>query len=147
MAQGKRFTNDTFIEKAKKIHGDKYDYSKVNYVNKTTKVKIICPIHGEFEQRPDDHLHKQAGCPKCGRGVYTQDAFIQKCRKIHGNKYDYSKTIYKSIKDKIIITCPEHGDFEQLTRAHLQGEGCFKCRLKSQTKIFEKILERFSKNM
>lgn len=143
MAQGIRYTNESFIEVAREIHGNKYDYSKVNYVNKTTLITIICPIHGEFQQRPDDHLHKKSGCPKCGKNVYTTESFINKANKIHNFKYDYSKSIYKSVRDKIIITCPEHGDFEQTVRVHLRGGGCFKCRLKSQTKIFNKLLERF----
>jgi len=107
-----KVTTETFIKKAQSIHGDKYDYSKVEYINKRTKVRIVCPIHGEFLQTPDDHVNKPAGCPKCGRHVYTQESFIEKCNKIHHHKYDYSKTIYRSIRDKIIITCPEHGDFE-----------------------------------
>lgn len=138
-----KVTTETFIKKAQSIHGDKYDYSKAEYINKRTKVRIVCPIHGEFLQTPDDHVNKPAGCPKCGRHVYTQESFIEKCNKIHHHKYDYSKTIYKSIRDKIIITCPEHGDFEQVTNTHLQGAGCLQCRLKQQTKLFNRICEMF----
>lgn len=61
----KKLTTEEFIEKARKIHGNKYDYSKVVYVNSQTKVCIICPIHGEFWQRPNDHLNGY-GCNKCG---------------------------------------------------------------------------------
>lgn len=136
-------TTETFIEKAKSIHNDKYDYSKVNYSSNRHPIEIICPIHGSFFQRPSDHVTKKSGCPKCGHHVYTQDSFIEKCNKIHHRKYDYSKTIYRSIRDKIIITCPEHGDFEQVTNSHLQGAGCLQCRLKQQTKLFNRICEMF----
>ena len=136
-------TTETFIEKAKSIHNDKYDYSKVNYLSNRHPVEIICPTHGSFFQRPSDHVTKKSGCPKCGHHVYTQDSFIEKCNKIHHHKYDYSKTIYRSIRDKIIITCPEHGDFEQVTKTHLEGAGCLRCRLKQQTKLFNRICEMF----
>ena len=83
-----------FIAKAKAVHGDKYDYSKVNYAKNTTKVTIICKIHGEFEQCPAYHLLGQ-GCPECGgRRKLTTEEFIEKARKVHGDKYDYSKVNY-----------------------------------------------------
>lgn len=104
---------EDFIKRAQKIHENKYDYSKVEYVNNRTKVKIICPIHGEFLQTPDKHL-RGAGCPSCCKKnkKYTTEEFIEKCKKIYGEKYDFSKTIYgKNSKEKVIVTCPEHGDF------------------------------------
>ena len=88
--------NEIFIEKAKKVHGDKYDYSKVEYVNAYTKVCIICPIHGEFWQTPSGHLHN-GGCKLCGtlarskKRVLNNEIFIEKSKQIHGGKYDYSK--------------------------------------------------------
>ena len=63
--QGRRLTKEEFIEKARQVHGDKYDYSKVEYKNNKTKICIVCPIHGEFWQRPNDHLNGR-GCDKCG---------------------------------------------------------------------------------
>lgn len=97
--------NIIFIEKARKIHGDKYDYSKVDYVNATTKVCIICPKHGEFWQKPSTHLCG-CGCRQCANEKLSSErmdstlTFIDKARKMHGDKYDYSKTIYSGAKKK-----------------------------------------------
>lgn len=120
---------NTFIEKAMKKHGDRYDYSKVNYINNRTKVCIICPEHGEFQQTPDKHLRGQ-GCPKCCRKnkKYTTDEFIEQAIKIHGNLYDYSETVYgKNKKEKVKIICPKHGPFLITPESHLQGGGCKYC--------------------
>ena len=121
----KKTTKD-FIEEAKNIHKDKYDYSKVKYMNYHTKVCIICPEHGEFWQDPNHHLRGD-GCPKCiGRYVTTEE-FIEKAKKVHGDRYDYSKTEYLGSKYKVCIICPEHGEFWQLPGCHLIGQGCPKC--------------------
>ena len=122
-------TREQFIEKAKEIHGDKYDYSKVEYINSKQKVCIICPEHGEFWQTPDSHLNHQSRCPKCSipnRNLLTED-YIKKAIKIHGDKYDYSKVIYNGVFGKVTIICPIHGEFEQIARNHLRGYGCDKC--------------------
>ena len=122
-----------FIEKAKSIHSNKYDYSKVEYTNCDTKVCIICPEHGEFWQTPYVHNNLKCGCPKCGH-VKTNNAkklnkqqFIEKAREVHGNKYDYSKVEYINSQTKVCIICPEHGEFLQTPSAHLNGQGCSKC--------------------
>jgi uncharacterized C2H2 Zn-finger protein len=122
---------ETFIAKAKIVHKDRYGYSKVNYHNNYTNVIISChvPGHGDFEQIPSSHL-AGSGCPKCA-GVYrrTTAEFIDDAKKVHGDKYGYSKLMYKTAHDKVIITCdvPTHGDFEQSPDAHLRGAGCPKC--------------------
>ena len=116
-----------FIEKAKKIHGDKYDYSKVEYKGAHTKVCIICPEHGEFCIRVS-HFLAGHRCPKCaGNAKLTTDEFIKKAREIHGDKYDYSKVEYKNYDTKVCIICPKHGEFWQIPRYHLNGKGCPKC--------------------
>ena len=117
----KKLTKEEFIEKAKKLHGDKYDYSKVEYIDYLTKVCIICPKHGEFWQTPSNHLNKtkSKGCLKCGientnyKNTYTKEEFIEKAKTIHGNKYDYSKVEYLKSNKKICIICPKHGEFWQ----------------------------------
>lgn len=147
---------DEFIKNARLKHGDKYDYSKVEYVNNKTPVIIICPIHGEFEQRPNTHLNgkdgKGSGCPKCAKVSVskmqiskrkTTEQFIEEANIIHENKYDYSKTIYKTAKTKVIIICPIHGDFEQTPNAHLNGQGCPKCANKNVTT--EEFIEKARK--
>jgi hypothetical protein len=114
-----------FIKKAKLIHGDKYDYSETSYINSNTKVKIICPTHGTFEQFPNNHYRQN--CPECYNRNLTSNMFIDKSNNIHKNKYDYSSIEYVSSKNKIKITCKEHGEFEQKPNDHISGKGCPKC--------------------
>lgn len=114
-----KFDNIWFINKATEIHGDKYDYSLVNYINLRTKVKIICPNHGEFEQSPDKHFRKR-GCQKCGGTTkLTTNEFIIKAKNIHGDKYDYSLVDYSNSHNKVKIICPKH---------HISNRGCPFCR-------------------
>lgn len=130
--KNKSSSKDNFIQKAKKVHNNKYDYSKVNYVNNQTKVCIVCPEHGEFWQRPNNHLNGQ-GCPICSKlnkknkNKSNTTDFIEKSKKIHGDKYKYSKVNYINSKTKVCIICPEHGEFWQTPNSHLQGQGCPKC--------------------
>ena len=123
----RKITNEDFVRMAKEVHGDKYDYSKTEYKLMRAKVKIICPVHGEFEQDARHHIDG-CGCPKCSHKSYkfTHDEFMEMARKIHGNKYEYLSE-YKRRNDKIQIKCPIHGVFEQEPRSHLNGAGCPKC--------------------
>ena len=124
---GVRLNTSEFINKAHEVHGDKYDYSKVNYINSVTKVHIICPEHGEFWQTPNTHLSGR-GCPKCGGNEQlTTEEFIRRAKEVHGDRYDYSKTVYTKAKEKVCIICPEHGEFWQEASSHLSGAGCPKC--------------------
>jgi hypothetical protein len=124
----KKLTTEEFIKKAKTIHGDKYDYNLVDYKNTYTKVKIICPIHGVFKQKPSDHLRNN-GCPECsGTKKLTTKEFIEKAKAVHGDKYDYSLVKYKNTKTKVKIICPIHNTFEQRPNSHLKGFGCPECR-------------------
>ena len=124
----KRLKKDDFIERAIEIHGNKYDYSKANCVNATTKVSIICPEHGEFWQTPMNHL-KGHGCPYCsGNAKLSTKTFVDRAYKIHGDRYDYSKVEYKNANTKVCIICPEHGEFWQVPHAHLDGQGCPICK-------------------
>ena len=143
-------TTEEFIKRAKLIHGDKYDYSKVEYINSNLKVCIICPKHGEFLQDPSNHLqgHK---CQKCA----TDDAkikqslqkwqFIEKAKKIHGDNYDYSKIEYKNNRTKVCIICPTHGEFWQTPHDHLSGYGCKKCGIENMKKSQKLTNEEFIK--
>lgn len=123
----KRLTTEDFIKKAKEIHGNKYDYSQVNYSNNSTPITIICPEHGPFQQKPNVHLNGH-GCPACKK-IKKLDTteFIRRAKEIHGNKYDYSLSTYKNKRTKLTIICPEHGEFEQLPMNHLRGQGCPEC--------------------
>ena len=124
----KRLTTEEFVEKARKVHGDKYDYSNVNYINAHTQISIICPEHGEFKQEPRAHTLQKQGCPKCCNMFGLDRDAINDLKKVHGDKYDYSKTIYKGAKERITIICKKHGEFEQRFDAHLQGQGCPFCK-------------------
>lgn len=151
----KKLTLEIFIEKARKVHGYKYDYSKSEYKGSDEKMKIICPIHGEFWQTPHSHLNGN-GCKKCydeKRGYFlkhTTKDFIEKSLKIHGNKYDYSKVNYYNDTTKVCIICPEHGEFWQIPRDHLNGHGCPQCginkvsslKIKPYTDFLKKAVEK-----
>jgi hypothetical protein len=124
---GSRLTTAIFIARSKEKHGDKYDYSNVNYKQSNEKVTIICPEHGEFKQRAALHF-KGSKCPKCaGVGSYTTEECIGKFKEVHGDLYDYSKVVYKGNKTYVTITCSEHGEFIQRPNDHLTGYACPKC--------------------
>lgn len=127
---------NNFIKKSNEIHKGKYDYSKVEYINSKTKVCIICLEHGEFWQQPSEHL-KGFGCKLCSDNNRrkTNEQFIKDAKKIHGEKYDYSKVEYKNNKTKVCIICPEHGEFWQSPCKHLKGQGCKRCKRKKSKKI------------
>ena len=138
----KNLTTIEFIKKAKNIHGNKYDYLNVNYIDSKIKIDIICPKHGVFKQKPNSHLMGR-GCPKCVNKNVTIEEFIKKAKNIHGNKYDYSLAKYLNSKIKIKIICPKHGEFLQIPNSHLMNRGCPKCKVEKMiisrqltTKIF-----------
>lgn len=128
----KKLDTTEFISRAKIIHGDKYDYSKTQYVNKREKVTVTCILHGDFTIFPKNHWDGQ-GCKQCGylnrdNRRTEADKFIDKANTTHGNKYDYSKTEYLTARDKIVVTCPIHGDFEIKAANHINnGQGCREC--------------------
>lgn len=147
---------NNFVKEAKKVHGDKYSYEKVKYVNNKIVVEIICPNHGSFFQEPTHHLNG-CGCPKCynerrGDTIRKKQAtFIQEAKRIHGDKFDYSKVIYVNNKTKIEIICREHGIFSQSPDMHLRGDGCPICRNIARRKLlygvaFYDVLESMVKN-
>ena len=121
-------TTDEFICDVKKIHGEKYDYSLVNYVNNHIKVQIICQEHGVFEQKPNKHLLGH-GCLLCsGLKRKSTNEFICEAKKIYGDKYDYSLVNYVNTDTKVKIVCHIHGVFEQKPSSHLNGNECRYCK-------------------
>ncbi len=122
----KRYTKEEFIKKSVEIHGDRYDYSKVEYINSRNKVIIICKIHGDFEQVPYSHMSDGNGCIKCNMSKLNTELFIKKSVEIHGDRYDYSLTKYINGKNVDII-CKIHGLFNQNHSSHLRGKGCSEC--------------------
>lgn len=144
-------TQEQFIEDAKRVHGDTYDYSKVQYINSNTKVTIICSKHGEFQQRAADHI-RGFGCGVCAREITAEknrqslELFTQKACEVHGDFYDYSKMQYTNSTTKVTIVCPIHGDFQQTPALHLAGNKCPECaRESARCKITytpEQVLEK-----
>jgi 5-methylcytosine-specific restriction endonuclease McrA len=138
---GKKLTTAEVIAKATLVHHDKYNYSLVEYVNSRTKIKIICLIHGIFEQHFNNHLNGH-GCKKCGsKGSkpLSINEFIEKAKIKHNNKYDYSLVEYNHSLIKVKIKCPIHGIFEQIPSSHLRGRGCSKCSKRKLLSIDEFI--------
>lgn len=132
-----------FIERAKEIHGDKYDYTKANYINANTQIIIICKDHGEFNQIPDFHINRKCGCPKCSNNVKLNLLeFIEKSKQIHGNKYDYSQVNYVNNYTSIVLICKKHGEFIQKPFVHL-NHGCPSCINKTEFKFFTKVQELY----
>jgi len=125
-------TTEEFIEKAKKIHNNKYDYSKTEYKKSKEKVCIICPEHGEFWQTPNMHLRGQ-GCVKCyhkrvgERCKKNEDVFKSEMNERYGDIYDFSKVKYKNNKTKVLVTCKKHGDFLIRPNDLVSGYGCPEC--------------------
>lgn len=139
--KGLRSTTGDFINKAKTIHGDRYDYNKVVYMNSASPVVIQCEKHGDFHQRPNSHLLGQ-GCARCGGKVQlTTEEFIINARAMHGDKYDYSQTHYVTAKVPVKIICSKHGVFEQIPNNHTNGSGCYSCmsRIVDTTQYLEKV--------
>lgn len=119
-----KLTNEDFMERVLKIHGDKYEYPELNYTTLNTKIDIKCKSHGIFKQTPKNHLKGQ-NCPKCK--FMTKEDFIEKATKIHFRKYKYDEINYLNVCTKINIKCEEHGIFEQTPSEHLKGNQCYKC--------------------
>ncbi len=139
------YTTETFIKKAREVHGDKFDYSKVDYKTANEKVCIICPEHGEFWMLPKSHLQGQ-GCPRCG-GVYhyTNEDWINIAKQKHLlENYDYTKTKYVNNREKVCIICPEHGEFWRNPKTFLYSKtGCPYCGFRS---VLEERLSEIFKN-
>lgn len=120
-------TLDECIRDFRKVHGDKYDYSKVVYETSKEKVEIVCPIHGSFYQTPNKHLNGR-GCPHCAGNIRkTTEQCVNDFKNVHGDKYDYSFVDYVANNKKVKIICSTHGEFQQTPSAHLLGCGCPKC--------------------
>lgn len=137
-------TKEEFVEKARLVHGDKYDYSKVEYNGSNVKVCITCPTHGDFWQTPSCHLSGR-GCRKCSNERHsvpkrTTEQFIDEAKKVHGDKYIYDKSVYVGNRKHVTITCQKHGDFKQLAQSHLMGCGCRECAIEEQRKNKEQFI-------
>lgn len=144
----KRWNKEKFIIESIKKHGNIYDYSKVDYINSSTKVKIICKEHGVFEQTPSNHLNGQ-GCPKCAGKNLTLNEVIKRFKEVHGEKYNYDMVVYKGMHKHVNIICKEHGLFKKTPAKHIQGQKCPMCSNKEKgingRLTVEKFIERSNK--
>ena len=143
-----QLTTEEFIRRAKEVWGDRYTYEKSVYTTSKSKVIVTCSIHGDFPTTAYDFL-KGHGCPSCGMDVVKQkrrkpqDDFIAQCKAIHGDRYDYSQTVYKGKRKKVTIICREHGPFEQWPDGHLAGQGCKWCKCDMQKDLFSMGRDEF----
>lgn len=139
----KRVTTEDFIKRARGVHGNRYDYTKVLYVGAISKVVIICPEHGEFEQTPANHCIGH-GCYDCGGNKpLTLERFVDRASKIHGGRYDYSRVEFKNVESVVEIICPDHGSFSQRLMTHLKGFGCDRCGRINTAKKLSHSSQRF----
>lgn len=129
---GKRLTTESFIEKSKSIHGDRYDYSKTVFIKSKTRVIITCSKHGDFYQIPHEHL-KGSNCKRCSATKWNEARFIEESSKKHKNFYSYENSQFTLRSNNVFITCPLHGRFEASAHAHLKGVGCRECWKKTWT--------------
>ena len=138
-ASTRKFSLYDFIKKARSVHGDKFDYSKVSYVNSRTYIYVTCPHHGQFSIKPNNHI-QGLGCARCSwehfasNAAKTTEQFITDAKKIHGDKYDYSRADYSGVFKEIHIICPEHGGYLQTAATHLGGSGCKECAKEKNAK-------------
>lgn len=147
----RKSTTAEFITKAREVHGDRYCYTNSEYIGSSAKIVIRCPLHGEFEQTARNHL-TGFGCLQCGQskaGQYHKkdtESFLGEAQEIHGNAYDYEKTVYRGAREKLIVTCPKHGDFEQVAFVHLRatpGEACLACSYENRGERHQLTLNEF----
>lgn len=142
----KKLTTEEFVRRANVVHHGKYDYSLVSYNGYAVPIRIICPIHGEFEQNAGPHL-AGLGCRKCGNcEKHTSDSFISEAKRVHGDLYDYSKVVYAGNKKKVSIGCNIHGPFHQTPNMHLRGAGCPLCGFDKTRKFITLTTAEFIRN-
>jgi len=145
----KAYKKEWFLRRAKEVHGNKYNYEKIEYVNLNTKITIICPRHGEFQQKPSKHLIGQ-DCRKCmkyklrKKFQLSKEEFLKRSNKTHNNKYDYSKVNYINAHRKVIIICPDHGEFYQIPNCHMRKNGCPRCAYSNKSKQADEWLSNIN---
>lgn len=145
----RRVSFEDFLLQAREVHGNKYSYFKDSFSKISARTKINCSIHGDFEQMADAHIRQASGCPKCGavsqigKRRMSKEDFILKSKAVHGDKYNYSKVVYKNSRENITIICPVHGEFYPAPGNFLLGSGCPKCSLIEQHEKQKKSVEDF----
>lgn len=143
-----KITQTEFEKLCQDKHGNKFKYLS-EYKGYDKPITIECSLHGSFNSTLRIHLNGNGGCPKCAGNVkFSTSDFIEKSKSIYGDKFSYDKTYYINVNSKVIITCPEHGDFEQYVKPHLKGSGCTKCsnRAKHDADSFAESANKIHKN-
>jgi hypothetical protein len=141
---GRKVTLEEFIVRARAVHGDRYDYSRVVYKNNSTKVEVVCAEHGSFFPKPINHIQNKSGCPACaGCKRTTAEDFIVRARAVHGDRYDYSALNYAGVDSLVSIGCPDHGLFQQIAYDHTQGHGCKLCGVEKCATAHRRSLAEF----
>jgi hypothetical protein len=130
--ESRMLSKDEYFKRVKKKFKDYFSYNEGSFINVNENIEIYCPIHGHYIYNAKSHLYSKFGCPKCTTAYarntkYTKEEFIEKCNKIHKNKFNYDKVEYYNRSKLVIITCPIHGDFKQSPAIHMRGCGCNKC--------------------
>lgn len=145
-----KITTEIYLERARKVHGDTYDYSKTFYVKAVGKVIITCKIHGDFKTEARKHIEDKRGCKKCSRLISAAKTtkntkyFIEKSKEVHGDKFDYSKSEYTKNNEKLTVTCKLHGDFKVFPNNHVIGfGGCSACKSEAVSQRMAKTHNEF----
>lgn len=135
---------ELFIEACKEVHGDKYNYQHVEYINSQSKVDIECSKHGVFSITPNNHISQRTGCKLCKKEEVLEASmkeWLNECLSIHGSTYDYSLVSFRKQSDKVDILCSKHGLFNQEARSHKRGSGCPKCKQSKGESSIVRFLE------
>jgi hypothetical protein len=142
--ESRRVSREEYLSKVISLHGDKYDYSLVDLKNVTDNITIICPEHGEYIISAGSHLYEAKGCRKCSHKLLSMNEFIERSKRIHCDRYDYSLAKYLGIDEKLEIICPEHGPFWQRPSAHMQGStGCKRCHTSKLQNVITEYISQF----
>ena len=133
----RRVTTEEFITMARIMHKDKYDYSLVDYIDSTAKVKIICPEHGIFEQTSSSHISQGHGCGKCSRTYnMSNEEYVAELKEVWGDRYCYNQVEFVNLNTHINVGCEIHGMFQISAKRHLNnGSGCRKCAQQKRDKV------------
>ena len=133
-----KLTTEEFIKKSKEKLGYILDYSKTHYINSKTPLILICPTHGEFKQTPHSHFHSNIACRKCSYGILSSAQYIERAKNVHGDKFEYNSTIYKSSRKTIDVICKKHGCFLTMPETHIitKNGGCSGCSTRLTTQEF-----------
>ena len=130
-----KLTKEKFIQKARIVHGDIFDYSIANYIGILDKIWIICPKGHKFEQQPSRHLYRRQGCPECRpNDKLTQKEFLCRTKDLFGENLCFSKSQYHNNFTPVSVVCKKHGEFRKVPSVLFTGHGCRKCRLDERLK-------------